>query len=88
MPRTVICRCAYDAGRRQCTRKCGAAELCRLERGIPGRPLRLTPGVDTGADCSTIPASLLDRLGVAPLERMRFIRDDGSRGEYGISIDR
>lgn len=48
----------------------------------------VTAVVDTGADHSMLPASLLKRLDVAPLERMRFVRDDGSRDEYGIGIAR
>ena len=46
----------------------------------------VTAMVDTGADHSVLPASLLKRLDVAPLERMRFMRDDGSRDEYDIGI--
>ncbi len=45
-----------------------------------------TAVVDTGADHSMLPASLLERLDIAPLERMQFMRDDGSRDEYGIGI--
>lgn len=47
-----------------------------------------TAVVDTGADHSLLPAALLARLGVAPLERMLFVRDDGRRDEYGIGIAR
>ena len=47
-----------------------------------------TAVVDTGADHSLLPAALLARLGVAPLERMQFVRDDGHRDEYGVGIAR
>lgn len=47
-----------------------------------------TAVVDTGADHSLLPAALLAGLGVAPLERMLFVRDDGRRDEYGIGIAR
>ena len=47
-----------------------------------------TAVVDTGADHSLLPAARLARLGVAPLERMLFVRDDGRRDEYGVGIAR
>ena len=47
-----------------------------------------TAVVDTGADHSMLPASLLARLEVAPLERMQFVSDDGRRAEYAIGIAR
>lgn len=53
-----------------------------------GAPASVTAMVDTGADHSVLPASLLKRLDVAPLERMQFMRDDGSRAEYDIGIAR
>ena len=47
-----------------------------------------TAVVDTSADHSLLPAALLARLGVAPLERMQFVRDDGYRDEYGVGMAR
>ena len=44
--------------------------------------------VDAGADHSMLPAQLLGDLGLAPLDRMRFMLADGSIAEYGIGIAR
>ena len=52
---------------------------------LAGRPLvPANPVVDSVADHSVFPASLLERLGIEPLERMTFRRADGSRGEYDM----
>ena len=40
--------------------------------------------VDSGATYTTLPESLLRRLGVVPLSRANFILADGSRMERGI----
>ena len=40
--------------------------------------------VDTGATYTMIPASLLDRLGIAPVAQMNFILADGQRIERDV----
>ena len=40
--------------------------------------------VDTGATYTTIPASVLNRLGVAPVAQMNFILADGRRIERDV----
>lgn len=49
----------------------------------PVRPL-----VDTGSAHSTLPASLLASLNVAPLQEQGFILADGSRVRYGYGVAR
>ena len=49
----------------------------------PVRPL-----VDTGSAHSTLPASLLASLNVAPLQEQGFILADGSRVRYGYGMAR
>ncbi len=44
--------------------------------------------VDTGAAHSMLPASLLDRLNIAPLQQLGFILADGSRVRYGFGVAR
>ena len=44
--------------------------------------------VDTGAAHSMLPASLLDRLNIAPLQQLGFILADGSRVRYGFGMAR
>ena len=56
---------------------------------LAGGPLvPANPVVDSVADHSVFPASLLERLGIEPLELMTFRRADGSRGKYDIGIAR
>ena len=48
--------------------------------------------VDTGVPFSMLPASMLDSLGIAPIEKQAFILDSGERvykdiGEVAIRID-
>lgn len=40
--------------------------------------------VDTGATYTMVPASLLDRLGIAPVAQMNFILADGQRIERDV----
>ena len=44
--------------------------------------------VDTGAAHSMLPASLLARLNIAPLQQLGFILADGSRVRYGFGMAR
>ena len=44
--------------------------------------------VDTGAAHSMLPASLLDRLNIGPLQQLGFILADGSRVRYGFGMAR
>ena len=56
---------------------------------LAGSPLLpATPVVDSVADHSVFPASLLESLGIEPLERMAFRRADSSQAEYHIGIAR
>ena len=60
----------------------------RVEMGI-GNPLGgdllpVSALVDTGAAHSMAPASLLEQLGLAPLERLVFKVADGRRVEYAV----
>ena len=64
------------------------AESIKIGNLAGGDLSPVTAMVDTGADHSMLPASLLARLNVAPLERRQFVRDDGHRDEYGIGIAR
>ena len=44
--------------------------------------------VDTGAAHTMLPASLLERLNIRPMEQLGFILADGSRVKYGFGIAR
>ena len=48
----------------------------------------VTAVVDVGADHSMMPQSLLERLGIAPRQRLRFVTDDGAQCEYGYGLAR
>ena len=48
----------------------------------------IAPAVDTSADHTMAPASLLAKLRVPELERQRFMLADGASAEYGIGIAR
>jgi clan AA aspartic protease len=53
---------------------------------MPGGPFEsLEALVDTGATYTYIPGKVLERIGVAPLERHPFVLADGRRIEYNIS---
>ena len=53
-----------------------------------GEPALVTAVVDTGADHSMMPQSLLERLGIAPRQRLRFVTDDGLESDYGYGFAR
>ena len=53
-----------------------------------GPLLPIMPVIDSVADHSVFPSSLLERLGIEPLERMTFRRADSSQAEYDIGIAR
>ena len=50
-----------------------------------GDQFPVTAVVDTGAGHSMMPASLLGKLGVSPLERHLLKTDDGRRVEYDVA---
>jgi clan AA aspartic protease len=47
-------------------------------------PVELDFLIDTGATCSVVPASVLEALGIARLERQDFTLADGTRQAYDI----
>ena len=47
------------------------------------RPIRAL--VDTGAAHSMVPSSILGELGLAPVERLRFVVADGRRITYDVA---
>lgn len=53
-----------------------------------GDLLSIAPVVDTSADHTMAPLSLLEKLQVPELERECFMLSDGASAEYGIGIAR
>ena len=49
-------------------------------------PITVSATVDTGAIHSMIPASLLERIGVQPVDRFIYGLADGSEIEYGYGM--
>jgi clan AA aspartic protease len=56
-------------------------ELCNMERT---RRHAVNALVDTGASLTQVPASVLEELGIIPVETQRFILADGSRKEIPV----
>ena len=53
-----------------------------------GELIAVTAVVDTGADHSMMPQSLLAQLGIAPSQELTFVMDDGRKVKYGIGSGR
>lgn len=48
------------------------------------RSLEIEAMVDTGASCTIVPASMLNRLGVVPIDKINLVPADGRPVEYDI----
>ena len=58
--------------------------LMRLDSMDGERSLEIEAMVDTGAGYSIVPATLLQELGVTPIDKIRLVLADGRQVEYDL----